>query len=136
MFSIVSFGLTAYSSGLSCNQKTTLSVVETPMKKSLILPLALAILVPAVSLAQQAPRTPKPRTVVGLVSADAKTFLDTKQSLWTVANPSVLTGYENQRVKVKYLVAADQKQILILSVKPVPAQIQNNAFRTDSAFRR
>ena len=106
------------------------------MKKSLILPLALAILVPAVSLAQEAPRTPKPRTVAGLISADGKTFLDAKQSQWTVANPAVLTGYENQRVKVKYLVAADQKQILILSVKPVQAQIQNTAFMADSAFRR
>jgi hypothetical protein len=111
-------------------------MVETPMKKSLILPLALAILVPAVSLAQEAPRTHKPRTVAGLVSADAKTFLDAKQCQWTVANPTVLTGYENQRVKVKYLVAAGQKQILILSVKPVQAQIQNTAFMTDSAFRR
>jgi len=106
------------------------------MKKSFILALALAILVPAVSLAREAPRTHKPRTVTGLVSADAKTFLDAKQSQWTVANPSVLTGYENQRVKVKYLVAADQKQMLILSVKPVQAQIQNTAFMTDSAFHR
>ena len=106
------------------------------MKKSLILPLALAILVPAVSLAQEAPRTHKPRTVAGLISADGKTFLDAKQCSWTVANPTVLTGYENQRVKVKYLVAAGQKQILILSVKPVQAQIQNTAFMTDSAFRR
>lgn len=105
------------------------------MKKSLILPLALAILVPAVSLAQEAPRTHKPRTVAGLISADRKTFLDAKQSQWTVANPAVLAGYENQRVKVKYLVA-DQKQILILSVKPVQAQIQNTAFMADSAFRR
>ena len=106
------------------------------MKKSLILPLALAILVPAVSLAQEAPRTPKPRTVAGLVSADGKTFLAAKQSQWAVVNPTALTGYENRRVKVKYLVAADQKRIQILSVKPVQAQIQNTAFKTDSAFRR
>lgn len=106
------------------------------MKKSLILPLALAILVPAVSLAQQAPRTHKPRTIAGLVSADAKTLLDAKQSQWTVANPTLLAGYENQRVKVKYLVAAKEKQILILSVKPVQARIQNTASLGDSAFRR
>ena len=106
------------------------------MKKSLILPLALAILGPAVSLAQEAPRTHKPRTVAGFVSADGKTFLDAKQSQWTVANPAVLTGFENRRVKVKYLVAVDQKQIQILSVKRAPAQIQNTAFKTDSAFRR
>jgi hypothetical protein len=96
----------------------------------------LAILVPAVSLAQEAARTPKPRTVAGLVSADGKTFLDVKQSQWTVVNPIALIGYENQRVQVKYLVATDQKQIQILSVKPVQAQIQNTAFKTDSAFRR
>ena len=106
------------------------------MKKSLILPLALAILVPAVSLAQEAPRIHKARTIAGLVSADAKTFLDAKQSQWTVANPIVLAGYENQRVKVKYLVAVNEKQILILSVKPVQAQIHNTASMGDSAFRR
>jgi hypothetical protein len=138
MFSIVSFGLTAYSGGLSCNYEMPLSAMETPVKKSLILPLALAILVPAVSLAQDAPKPAahKPRTVAGLVSPDAKTFLDAKQSQWAVANPTALSGYENQRVKVKYLLAADQKQIQILSVKPVQAQIQNTAFKTDSAFRR
>jgi hypothetical protein len=96
----------------------------------------LAILVPAASLAQEAPRAHKPRTVAGFVGADAKTFLDAKQSQWTVANPTALTGYENQQVKVKYLVAADQKQIQILSVKLVQAQVQNTAFKTDSAFRR
>ena len=119
------------------------------MKKSLILPLGFALLVPAVSLAQDAPkpadqsaissdrpRAHKPRTVAGFVSADAKTFLDAKQSQWTVANPTALTGYENQRVKVKYLLATDQKQIQVLSVKPVQTQIQNTAYKTDSAFRR
>lgn len=108
------------------------------MKKSLILPLAFAILVPAVSLAQEAPKPAahKPRTVAGFVSADAKSFLDAKQGQWTVANPAALTGFENQRVKVKYLLATDQKQIQVLSVKPAPAEIQNTAFRTDSAFRR
>ena len=106
------------------------------MKKSLLLPLALAILVPAVSLAQEAPRSHKPRTAAGFVSADAKTFLDANQSQWQVVNPSALAGYENQRVKVKYLIATDQKQIQILSVKPAQAQIQNTAFKTDSAFRR
>jgi hypothetical protein len=135
MFPIVSFGLTADSSGLSCNYETALSALETPMKKSLILLLAL-VLVPAVSLAQEAPRSRKPRTVAGFVSADAKTFLDAKQSQWTVVNPTVLSGYENQRVKVKFVVAADQKQIQILSVRLVPAQIRNTAFKTDSAFRR
>ena len=106
------------------------------MKKSFSLLLALAILVPAGSLAQEVPRAHKPRTVQGFVSADAKTFLDTRQGQWTVVNPTALAGYENQRVKVKYLVAADQKQIQILSVKPVQTQIQNTAFKTDSAFRR
>jgi len=119
------------------------------MKKSLILSLAVAMLVPAVSLAQnaakpaaqsstssEAARTHKPRTVAGLVSADAKTFLDAKQSQWTVMNPTALTGYENQRVRLKYVLATDQKQIEVLSVKPAQAQTQNTAFKTDSAFRR
>ncbi len=119
------------------------------MKKSLILSLALALLVPAVLLAQDAAKpaaqnstsseaagTPKPRTVAGLLSADARTFLDAKQSRWTVINPAVLTGYENQRVKVKYRLAADQKQIQVLSVKPAQAPAQNTAFKADSAFRR
>src|SRR5258708_2420598 len=118
------------------------------MKKSLILSLALALLVPAVLLAQDAAKpaaqnstsseaagTPKPRTVAGLVSA-ARTFLDAKQSRWTVINPAVLTGYENQRVKVKYRLAVDQKQIQVLSVKPAQAPAQNTAFKADSAFRR
>lgn len=119
------------------------------MKKFLILSLAVAMLVPAVSLAQdaakpaaqtstssEAARSHKPRTVAGLVSADAKTFLDAKQSQWTVINPTALTGYENQRVKVKYLLATDQKQIQVLSVKPAEAQVQTTAYKTDSAFRR
>jgi hypothetical protein len=119
------------------------------MKKSVLLTLAFAMFVPAVSLAQdapkpatqasasgEAPRVHKPRTVAGFVSADAKTFLDGKQSQWTVVNPTALTGYENQRVKVKYLLATDQKQIQVLSVKPAEAQTQNAAFKTDSAFRR
>ncbi len=119
------------------------------MKKSLILSLAVAMLVPAVSLAQdaakpaaqnsrtrEAARTPKPRTVAGLVSADARTFLDAKHRQWTVINPTALTGYENQRVTVKYLLATDQKQIQVLSVKPAQAETLNTAFKTDSAFRR
>ena len=119
------------------------------MKKSVLLTLAFAMFVPAVSLAQdapkpatqasasgEAPRAHKPRTVAGFVSADAKTFLDAKQSQWTVVNPTALTGYENQRVKVKYLLATDQRQMQVLSVKPAEAQTQNTAFKTDSAFRR
>jgi hypothetical protein len=118
------------------------------MKKSLIVSLAFAMLVPAVSLAQDAAKpvqtsassetrpSHKPRTVAGFVSADGKTLLDGKQSQWAVINPTALTGYENQRVKVKYLLAIDQKQIQVLSVKPAQAQTQNTAYKTDSAFRR
>lgn len=119
------------------------------MKKSLVLSLAVAMLLPAVSAAQEAvkpaaqttasgeaPRAQKPRTVAGFVSADGKIFLDLKQSQWIVANPTALNGFENQRVKVKYLLATDQKQIQVLSVKPAQAQTQNTAFKTDSAFRR
>ena len=119
------------------------------MKIAPIATLLLAALVPAVSLAQdnRAPvaqqsssnesrHTEKPRTVAGLVGADAKTFLDAKYGRWTVANPTALSGFENQRVKVKYILATDRSQMLILSVKLARSETQNTAYKTDSAFRR
>ena len=79
---------------------------------------------------------PKPRTVAALVSADAKSFLDSKNGQWTVANPEALAGYQNQRVKVKYLASGEVHQARILAVKAVAASTENTAYKTDSAYRR
>jgi hypothetical protein len=107
-----------------------------------LLAFAVLSLFPAVSLAQRAPENaaqkhpPKARTVAALVSADAKSFMDSKQGQWTVSNPEVLTGYQNQRVKVKYLMSAEPHRAEVLSVKTVPTYTQNTAYKTDSAYHR
>ena len=119
------------------------------MKVTLTPALLLTLLVPVVSLAQdnsaaaaqqfssnESRRTEKPRTVAGLVGADAKIFLDTKHIRWMVANPAALSGFENQRVKVRYVLTIDRSQMRIVSVKPAQSETQNTAYKTDSAFRR
>lgn len=119
------------------------------MKKALIPALVLAMLAPTMSLAQENSATTskespskdsrsdaKPHTVAGIVGIDGKTFLDTRHSRWTVANPAILSGFENQRVKVKYLLATDRSQLQIVSVKAIPQETQNTAFKMDSAFHR
>ena len=115
---------------------------EQPMKaRTLVFSLACAafLSIPSVSAAQNEPGSEKhpskPRTVAALVSADAKSFAS-KQGQWTVANPEALTGYQNQRVKVKYLVSAEPNRVQILSVKAVPAYAQTAAYKSDSAYRR
>ena len=117
------------------------------MKKSLILPLVFAILVPAVSVAQNAPAQPrtsgrpagqpaqKPRSMAGLVSSDSKTFTDAKQNQWTVCNPSAFAGFRNQRVSLKYIPVSGH-QIEVVSAKPAAPRLQMTAFKADSAFRR
>ena len=112
------------------------------MKKSLLLPLALAILIPTVTFAQDRLQPAshssrhKTRTAAGLVSSDARTFVDARHNPWIVANPEAVAGFENQRVTVKFALVPSQKQIQILSIKPAPAQVQIAAYKSDSAFRR
>jgi len=107
----------------------------------LLLFLALAFMLSATTRAQDT-RKPamqthaKPRTAAALVSADAKSFMDQKHGQWAVVNPEALSGYQNQRVKVKYLLSTERNQAQILSVKPIPAVTQTTAQKTDSAFRR
>ena len=111
--------------------------------RTLVFSLACAavFLIPSVSLAQgtsePAPEKhpSKPRTVAALVSADAKSF-DSKKGQWTVSNPEALAGYQNQRVKVKYLISTETSRAQILEVKARPAATQNAAYKTDSAYRR
>jgi hypothetical protein len=102
---------------------------------------AAVFLIPSVSLAQGAPEPAaekhpaKPRTVAALVSADARSF-DSKQGQWTVSNPEALAGYQNQRVKVKYLISTETSRAKILAVKSEPASTQNSAYKSDSAYHR
>ena len=101
-----------------------------------------AVLLPASSLAQDAPKPPelsaphKARTVAAFVSADGSSFLDTHQGQWLVANPTSLSGYQNQRVKVKFQLVPGQNRAQILSVKPLPVYTRTSASPSDSAFRR
>lgn len=104
--------------------------------------LAAAVLLPASSLAQDAPKPSelsaphKARTAAALVSADGSSFLDTHQGQWLVANPASLSGYQNQRVKVKFRLIPGQNRAQILSVKPLPVYARTSANPSDSAFRR
>jgi hypothetical protein len=104
--------------------------------------LAAAVLLPVSSLAQDAPKPPelsaphKARTVAAFVSADGSSFLDTHQGQWLVANPASLSGYQNQRVKVKFQLVPGQNRAQILSVKPLPVYTRTSANPSDSAFRR
>jgi hypothetical protein len=98
----------------------------------LLLPLA----APGQDSGASVKHAPKPRTVAALVSADAKSFLDSKQGQWTVLNPEALAGYQNQRVKVKYLGSGEVHQARILAVQAVPAATENTAYKTDSAYHR
>jgi hypothetical protein len=106
--------------------------------KTLVPWVAVALLMPALSLGQNAPQAhpAKPRTIAAVVSADAKSFLDAKQASWTVSNPEALSGFQNQRVKVKYVISAESNRAQVLSVKPIPAVVQFSASKTDSAFHR
>jgi len=104
--------------------------------------LAAAVLLPASALAQDASNqsassTPdRARTVAAFVSADGSSFLDTHQVHWLVANPASLSGYQNQRVKVKFQLLSGQNRAQILSVKPIPVYSRTSANPSDSAFRR
>jgi hypothetical protein len=116
---------------------------EMPMKRLVFaILLAAAVLLPATALAQDTPKpsessTPhKARTVAALVSADGSSFLDTHQGQWQAANPASLSGYQNQRVKVKFQLLPGQNRAQILSVKPLPVYTRTSANPSDSAFRR
>jgi len=104
--------------------------------------LAAAVLFPASTLAQDAPKPSessaphKARTVAALVSSDGSSFLDTHQGQWLVSNPASLSGYQNQRVKVKFALLSEKNRAQILSVKPLPVLIQTSAHPSDPAFRR
>lgn len=105
--------------------------------------LAAAVLLPASSLAQDSPKPSEPssaphkaRTVAAFVNADGSSFLDTHQGQWLVANPASLSGYQNQRVKVRFQLIPGQNRAQILSVKPLPVYTPTSAHPSDSAFRR
>ena len=101
--------------------------------------LALVLLLPVASIAQDRPsasHASKPHTVAALINSDGHSFLDSKQNRWTVANPAALSGYENQRVKVKYLVSSELRYAEIVSVKRIPVYTPTSAQKSDSAFRR
>lgn len=78
----------------------------------------------------------KARTVAAVVSADGSSFRDSRKGQWLVANPSSLSAYQNQRVKLKFQFVPGQNQAEILSVKPLPVYTRTSANPSDSAFRR
>jgi hypothetical protein len=120
------------------------------MKKRLFVLLALAVLLPATSMAQHSSkaaesklsdsnaRKPSTRAVSlsGQVSADGKTLVSDGDDIWTVTNPSVLQGYEAQQVLVKCQVNQAKNEIQVFSVKVRPREVKYVVNRSDSAFRR
>ena len=106
-----------------------------------LLSMAALLLLPAASHGQERSNSrressAKPRVVAALVSSDARSFQDSHQHQWLVANPEAVSAFANQRVKVKYLLAAGSRQVQIVSVKLLPGLSTVTTHPSDSAFRR
>jgi hypothetical protein len=120
------------------------------LKKPTYVLLAIALFLPATSLAQhsskaaeakptrQKPLTisPKAVTLSGQASADGKTLLTDDDDIWVVTNPNVLAGHEEQYVSVRCQAEAGKKELHVFSVKAAIREAKYVANRGDSAFRR
>jgi hypothetical protein len=120
------------------------------MKRWKLVPLALALFLPATAAAQDATKSggvkqddlkarigpAKAVTISGQVSADGKTLVSDEDDIWAVSNPSVLAGHEGKQVLVKCQVHADKYEIHIFSIKPKLVDAKYVARNGDSAFRR
>jgi hypothetical protein len=120
------------------------------MKKRLFVLVALALVLPATSLAQHSSKAAETKhtdsndgkpsskavNLSGQVSADGKTLLSDADYIWTVSNPNVLQGHEGQQVLVKCQVNPAKNEIQVFSVKPLHREVKYVANRGDSAFRR
>jgi hypothetical protein len=110
------------------------------MKKLVLSLLAFTLLLPIPATGQNhnggRSNSAKSITISGRVSADGKSLIARNGEPWSVTNPDVLAGHENQQVKVKCQKASADHLIQVLSVKTVATQIRYAANPSDSAFRR
>ena len=112
------------------------------MKKLLLFPVALALLLPVAARAQDATKpddsklSTKTSTISGKVSDDGMTVVDDKNARWTVTNPVMLNSFEGQTVTVKGHPYKGENKILVLSVSGIVADAKQVAKKDDSAQRR
>jgi hypothetical protein len=116
------------------------------MKKAILIPLFLTLLMCVAAVAQESPKPGdsatqaahrKATTVSGRVSDDGKAFVSDQDEVWEVSNAKVLLGREGQQVVVKCQLYPDKNEMRVLSVSGTQAAVVKYvANRGDSAFRR
>ena len=73
--------------------------------------------------ATSAPKAPKVTTVMGMVSADEKSFVaDKDKKSWTVENPEALKGHAGHHVSITAQVDAAKDEVTVKSVKMLTAK--------------
>jgi hypothetical protein len=97
------------------------------MKKLILIPFALVLLMSAVAVAQYGTQQPdnskssmstKVVSITGKISDDGKTFVSDKDSKsWTISNPDAVKGHEGHHVTLQAQVDADQTEVHVLSLK-------------------
>ena len=71
---------------------------------------------------------PKAMTIMGMVSADEKSFVrDKDKKSWTVANPEALKGHAGHHVSITAQVDAAKGEVTVKSVKMVAAKTTKTA---------
>jgi hypothetical protein len=131
--------LTLFAPGLFCLEQRLYFCAEVPVKK-VLLPLALLLPIPAVSVAQTvttvsaSPR--KAITLAGQISNDGKTLVGNNDELWTIVNPGAVAGHEGQQVTVKCQLSPDKSAIHVFVLKQALAEALYVTHHADSAFRR
>ena len=68
-------------------------------------------------------KAPKAMTIMGMVSADEKSFVNDKdKKSWTVANPEALKGHGGHHVSITAQVDAAKDEVTVKSVKMLAAK--------------
>ena len=79
-------------------------------------------------------KAPKATTIMGMVSADEKSFVNDKdKKSWTVENPVALKGHAGHHVSVTATVDADKNEITVKSVKMLTAKAKTPKTPTKKA---
>src|SRR5580704_9061013 len=97
------------------------------MKRLMIISFVLALLMPAVSVAQYGAQQPdnskssmsmKAVSITGTISDDGKTFVNDKDGKsWTISNPDAVKGHEGHHVTLQAQVDADKDAVHVMSLK-------------------
>jgi hypothetical protein len=100
---------------------------ENKVKKLIIIPFALVLLMSAVAVAQYGTQQPdtskssmstKAVSITGKISDDGKTFVSDKDSKsWTISNPDAVKGHEGHHVTLQAQVDAGQSEVHVVSLK-------------------